>query len=41
MILVTGGGGFIGSNLVNELLNKNLQVIICDFYKYSINKLFQ
>ncbi|MEZ5690977.1 MAG: ADP-glyceromanno-heptose 6-epimerase [Rickettsiales bacterium] len=30
-ILVTGGGGFIGSNLVAELLNSNsYKVVICD-----------
>ena len=37
MILVTGGAGFIGSNLINELLNKNLPTVLCDF-KNKINK---
>ena len=37
MILVPGGGGFIGSNLVNALIKKNYKTAICD-YKYSINK---
>ena len=31
MILVTGGAGFIGSNLVNELLKNKLPIAICDF----------
>jgi len=31
-ILVTGGAGFIGTNLVNELINRGHQVITCDMY---------
>lgn len=29
-VLVTGGGGFIGSNIVEELLNKNYEVKVLD-----------
>ncbi|MBC2698590.1 MAG: NAD-dependent epimerase/dehydratase family protein, partial [ANME-2 cluster archaeon] len=31
-ILVTGGAGFIGTNLVNELNNRGHEVISCDVY---------
>ncbi len=31
MILITGGAGFIGSNLVNELISVNSKVVVCDF----------
>ena len=34
-IIVTGGNGFIGSNLVNFLLEKNYFVINIDYNKYS------
>ena len=36
-IVVTGGNGFIGSNLVNYLINKNFFVINIDKNKYSKN----
>ena len=31
-ILVTGGAGFIGTNLVNELCLRGHKVIACDLY---------
>ncbi|MDA9558512.1 ADP-glyceromanno-heptose 6-epimerase [Alphaproteobacteria bacterium] len=37
MILITGGAGFIGSNLANELIEKGYEVVICD-YKNKIKK---
>ena len=37
-IIVTGGAGFIGSNLVNFLLKKNFFVISVDKLTYSSNK---
>ena len=29
-VVVTGGAGFIGSNLVDELINQNIEVIVID-----------
>ena len=37
-IIVTGGSGFIGSNLVNFLINKKFFVINIDKLTYSSNK---
>ncbi len=37
-IIVTGGSGFIGSNLVNFLIRKNFYVINLDKLTYSSNK---
>ena len=37
-IIVTGGSGFIGSNLVNFLIRKNFCVINLDNLTYSSNK---
>ncbi len=35
-ILVTGGSGFIGTNLVNELRSRNHQVIACDLLNHEL-----
>ena len=40
-IIVTGGMGFIGSNLVNLLVKKNFKVINIDKVTYSSNSLIQ
>ena len=39
-IIVTGGSGFIGSNLVNYLIKKKYFVINIDKLTYSSNKYF-
>ena len=31
MIIVTGGAGFIGSNLINALTEKKYGVYLCDY----------
>ena len=36
-LIVTGGNGFIGSNLINFLVSKNYFVINIDKNKYSKN----
>ena len=38
-IVVTGGSGFIGTNLINFLLRKNYFVINIDKLTYSSNNL--
>ncbi|MEC8358819.1 MAG: NAD-dependent epimerase/dehydratase family protein, partial [SAR324 cluster bacterium] len=37
-VIVTGGSGFIGTNLVNFLIRKKLFVINIDKLTYSSNK---
>ena len=34
-ILVLGGGGYVGCNLVRKLLKKNYQVIVYDLFLYK------
>ena len=36
-ILITGGCGFIGSNLVEYFLNKNFKVVVLDKYNFTNN----
>jgi dTDP-glucose 4,6-dehydratase len=36
-ILITGGAGFIGTNLKNELLSRGYRVIACDLYNTDQN----
>ena len=38
MILITGGAGFIGSNLINSLLSKNSSDIVSVDHKNFINQ---
>jgi len=33
LILVTGGAGFIGSNIVLELTNAGGRVVVCDLFR--------
>ena len=38
MIIVTGGAGFIGSNLINFLGNQNIQEVVSVDWKNDINE---
>ncbi len=40
-VLVTGGAGFIGSNLIKELLNQNYRVICVDNFDDAYSPLFK
>ena len=41
MFLITGGAGFIGSNIVNYLVNKGEEVVSVDWHSKTNNKYFQ
>ena len=38
-ILITGGGGYIGSHVVNNLLKSNFQLIVLDTFMFDNNSL--
>ena len=39
-ILITGGAGYIGSHIAEQLLNKKYDIIILDnFHLYNVNNL--
>ena len=40
MIIVTGGAGFIGSNLVNALTESANKVFLCDYSNLLVKKYF-
>jgi len=39
--LVTGGAGFIGSNLVEDLVDKNHEVIVLDDFQLAMSRICQ
>ena len=39
IILIIGGGGFIGSSLIEKLLDKNIKIRVLDFFMYGENSL--
>ena len=40
MIIVTGGAGFIGSNLINALIEEKHDVYLCDYPELVKKKYF-
>ena len=40
-ILVTGGAGFVGSNLIKKLLNQNHNVVSIDNYSTGLNSIYK
>ena len=41
MFLITGGAGFIGSNIINYLVNKGEDVVSVDWHNNKSNKYTQ
>ena len=40
-VLVTGGSGFIGTNLVQELQSRGHNVVICDLLNNSLENYYR